>query len=89
MKSLSLLLRAVGTAALFVSFASCTENLDSSAVCKVLCPAVGGEIQNITLDAVVLDTSSLDAEQVFQRALDEIRTMLEGPAAPLAKPTPP
>ena len=57
MKSLSLLLRAVGTAALLISFASCTENLDSSAVCKVLCPAVGGEIQNITLDAVVLDTT--------------------------------
>ncbi|MGI8400784.1 MAG: hypothetical protein ACR2NS_04145 [Gemmatimonadaceae bacterium] len=57
MKSLSLLPRAVATAALFVSFASCTENLDSSAVCNVLCPAVGGEIQNITLDAVVLDTA--------------------------------
>jgi hypothetical protein len=56
-KSLSLLVRAVGSAALFVSFASCTENLDSSAVCNVLCPAVGGEIQNITLDAVVLDTT--------------------------------
>ena len=57
MKSSSLLLRAVGTAALLVSFASCTENLDSSAVCNVLCPAVGGEIQNVTLDAVVLDTT--------------------------------
>jgi hypothetical protein len=56
-KSSSLLLRAVGSAALFVSFASCTENLDSSAVCNVVCPAVGGEIQNITLDAVVLDTT--------------------------------
>ncbi len=57
MKSSSMLLRAVGSAALFVSFASCTENLDSSAVCNVLCPATGGEIQNITLDAVVLDTT--------------------------------
>ena len=57
MKSSSLLLRAVGSAALLVSFASCSENLDSSAVCNVLCPAVGGEIQNITLDAVVLDTT--------------------------------
>jgi hypothetical protein len=56
-KSSSLLLRAVGSAALLISFASCTENLDSSAVCNVLCPAVGGEIQNITLDAVVLDTT--------------------------------
>ncbi|MEO8911022.1 MAG: hypothetical protein ABI408_12480 [Gemmatimonadaceae bacterium] len=57
MKSSTLLLRAVATAALFVSFASCSENLDSSGVCKVLCPPVGGEIQNITLDAVVLDTA--------------------------------
>jgi hypothetical protein len=56
-KSSSILLRAVGSAALFISFASCSENLDSSAVCNVLCPAVGGEIQNITLDAVVLDTT--------------------------------
>jgi hypothetical protein len=56
-KSSSLLLRALGSAALLVSFASCTENLDSSAVCNVLCPAVGGEIQNVTLDAVVLDTT--------------------------------
>ncbi len=31
-------------------------------------------------DALVLDTSSLDAEQVFQKALDEIRTRLEGAA---------
>ena len=70
MKSSSLLLRAVGSAALFVSFASCTENLDSSAVCNVLCPAVGGEIQNITLDAVALDTtvealSGLGTEQAL------------------------
>jgi hypothetical protein len=56
-KSSSLLLRAVGSAALLVSFASCTENLDSSAVCNILCPAVGGEIQTITLDAIVLDTT--------------------------------
>jgi len=56
-KSSSLLLRAIATAALFVSFTSCTENLDSSGVCNVLCPAVGGEIQNITLDAVVFDTT--------------------------------
>jgi len=56
-KSSSLLLRSLATALLFVSFASCSENLDSSGVCSVLCPPVGGNVQNITLDAVVLDTT--------------------------------
>jgi hypothetical protein len=56
-KSSSLLLRAVGTAAVFISFASCSENLDSSGVCSVLCPPVGGDIQNITIDAVAQDTT--------------------------------
>jgi hypothetical protein len=56
-KSSSLLLRSFATALLFVSFASCSENLDSSGVCSVLCPPVGGNVQNITLDAVVLDTT--------------------------------
>ena len=57
MKSSSLLLRSLATAVLFISFASCSENLDSSGVCSVLCPPVGGNVQNITLDAVVLDTT--------------------------------
>jgi hypothetical protein len=52
-----LLLRSLATAVLFISFASCSENLDSSGVCSVLCPPVGGNVQNITLDAVVLDTT--------------------------------
>jgi hypothetical protein len=56
-KSSSLLLRSLATAALFVSFASCSENLDSSGVCSVLCPPVGGDVKNVTLDAVVLDTA--------------------------------
>jgi hypothetical protein len=56
-KSSSLLLRSLATALLFVSFASCSENLDSSGVCPVLCPPVGGNVQNITLDAVALDTT--------------------------------
>jgi hypothetical protein len=56
-KSSSLLLRSLATAVLFVSFASCSENLDSSGVCSVLCPPVGGNVQNITLDAVVFDTT--------------------------------
>jgi hypothetical protein len=53
----SLLLRSFATAALFTSISSCSENLDSSGVCSVLCPAIGGDIQNITLDAVVFDTT--------------------------------
>jgi hypothetical protein len=56
-KSSSLLLRSLATAVLFISFASCSENLDSSGVCSVLCPPAGGNVQNITLDAVVLDTT--------------------------------
>ena len=57
MKSSSLLLRSLATAVLFVSFASCSENLDSSGVCSVLCPPVGGDVKNVTLDAVVFDTT--------------------------------
>jgi hypothetical protein len=49
--------RLFATAALLVSILSCSENLDSSGVCPVLCPQIGGEVQNITLDAVVLDTT--------------------------------
>ncbi|HEY3114421.1 MAG TPA: hypothetical protein VGJ62_12115 [Gemmatimonadaceae bacterium] len=49
--------RLLATAALFVSISSCSENLDSSGVCSVLCPPIGGDVQNITLDAVVLDTT--------------------------------
>ena len=49
--------RLLATAALFVSISSCSENLDSSAVCSVLCPPIGGDVQNITLDAIVLDTT--------------------------------
>jgi hypothetical protein len=37
--------------------AACTERLDSSGVCSILCPTVGGEVQNITLDAVAFDTT--------------------------------
>jgi hypothetical protein len=56
-KSSTLLLRAVGTTALLAAFISCTENLDSSGACAVLCPPVGGAVQNITIDAVSLDTT--------------------------------
>jgi hypothetical protein len=53
----SLLPRLLATAALFVSISSCTEKLDSSGTCPVLCPPIGGDVQNLTLDAVVLDTT--------------------------------
>src|SRR3954463_5578869 len=56
----SIMPRLLATAALFLSMSSCSENLDSSGVCKVLCPQVGGDVQNITLEgAVALDTSVL------------------------------
>jgi hypothetical protein len=36
---------------------SCSENLDSSGVCAVLCPPIGGDVRNITIDAVIIDTT--------------------------------
>jgi hypothetical protein len=53
----SYLPRLLATAALFVSILSCSENLDSSGVCSVLCPPIGGDVKNITIDAVVIDTT--------------------------------
>jgi hypothetical protein len=49
--------RVFATAALFVSMSSCSENLDSTGVCDVLCTQIGGAVQNITLDAVLVDTT--------------------------------
>ena len=58
MKLSSIPPRLLATAALFVSISSCSENLDSSGVCNVLCPPIGGDVQTVTLDgAVVLDTT--------------------------------
>ena len=45
------------TAALFLSLWSCSEKLDSSAVCNILCPPIGGDVVTETFDAVVLDTT--------------------------------
>jgi hypothetical protein len=53
----SFLPRLLATAALFVLISSCSENLDSSGACPVLCPPIGGDVQNITIDAVVIDTA--------------------------------
>jgi hypothetical protein len=50
-------LRFMAVAAAAASIWSCSENLDSSGVCNVLCPAVGGEVKNITINGVVLDTT--------------------------------
>lgn len=57
MKLSSLLPRSFATAALLIAVSSCSENLDGSGVCGVLCPPIGGDVQNIVLDAVVVDTT--------------------------------
>lgn len=53
LKSLRLL--AAGSAAVLLG--SCTEKLESSGVCAVLCPPLGGAVQNVTIDAVAFDTT--------------------------------
>lgn len=57
MKLSSLPLRSFATAVLFVAVSSCSENLDNSGVCAVLCPPVGGNVQTIILNAIALDTT--------------------------------
>ena len=57
MKLLSILPRIAIGAALIVSIMSCSENLDSSGTCDVLCPSIGGSVQTTTIDAVVIDTT--------------------------------
>jgi hypothetical protein len=37
--------------------AACTEKLDNSAGCPILCPDQGGQIQTVTLDAVTFDST--------------------------------
>jgi hypothetical protein len=51
------LFRLLAAASAVAVLGSCTEKLDSSGVCAVLCPPLGGTVQNITIDAVALDTS--------------------------------
>ena len=57
MKLFSTIWRALAATGLAVSIWSCSENLDSSGVCGVLCPPVGGEVKNVTINGVVLDTT--------------------------------
>jgi hypothetical protein len=49
--------RLIAAAAAVVVLGSCTEKLDSSGVCAVLCPPLGGAVQNVTIDAIAVDTA--------------------------------
>ncbi|MFL5500497.1 MAG: hypothetical protein ACJ79Q_04615 [Gemmatimonadaceae bacterium] len=58
MKLSSILPRLFASAALFASIMSCSENLDSSGVCNVLCPPIGGNVNTVTIEgAVEVDTT--------------------------------
>lgn len=57
MKLSSILPQVAIGAALIVAISSCSENLDSSGACDVLCPSIGGSVQTTTIDAVVIDTT--------------------------------
>ncbi len=50
-------LKLAGFVILTAVLAACTEKLDNSAGCPILCPGQGGEIETITLDAVSLDST--------------------------------
>jgi hypothetical protein len=50
-------LKLAGLVILTAFAAACTEKLDNSAGCPILCPDQGGEIETITIDAVVLDST--------------------------------
>jgi len=52
-------LRLIAAASTVLILGACTEKLDSSGVCGVLCPPLGGAVQNVTIDAVALDTAAL------------------------------
>ena len=52
-------LRLASLAAAFIGAAACTENLGGDGACPILCPTQGGDIQNVTLDAIVFDTTVL------------------------------
>ena len=57
MKARLNLLRLAAVASAVLILGSCTEKLDSSGVCAVLCPPLGGAVQNVTIDAVAFDTT--------------------------------
>ncbi len=51
------LTKIAGLIAVAVVVAACTEDLDNSAGCPLLCSDQGGQIETVTLDPVVLDTT--------------------------------
>ncbi len=57
MKLISDRLRLAGLVLLTAIAAACTENLDNSAGCPILCADQGGQIETVTIDAVTLDTT--------------------------------
>lgn len=57
MKAWSNSLRILTALSASAVLASCTEKLDSSGVCAVLCPPLGGTVQNVTIEAVAFDTT--------------------------------
>jgi len=50
-------IKLLAVASVAVILGSCTEKLDSSGVCAVLCPPLGGAVQNVTIDAIAVDTA--------------------------------
>ena len=50
-------LKLAGLVILTAILAACTEKLDNSAGCPLLCPDQGGEIETVTIDAITLDST--------------------------------
>ena len=50
-------LKLAGLLVLTAFAAACTEKLDNSAGCPILCPDQGGQIETVTIDAIALDTT--------------------------------
>lgn len=53
----SVRLKLAGVLMLTLVAAACTEKLDNSAGCPILCPDQGGQIETVTIDAVALDST--------------------------------
>ena len=50
-------LKLAGFAVLTAVLSACTEKLDNSAGCPILCPGQGGEIETVTIDPVTVDST--------------------------------
>ncbi len=57
MKLQTRIIRCSAILASALAIASCSEKLENDAGCPILCPDQSGSVQNVTLDAVVLDTT--------------------------------